>query len=185
MISDLQKQTGIDARQASRHVGIGYRRLLRWRKRASTGEPVLASPGPKKVAPLPLHELWSMVADLRHRRRRTFGTTALQKKTRDAISRRDLAGMVAQERAAQYRARRQVFKRVTWHRPNLAWAIDATDLGKDSHGQRLYAHQTQDLASRYGFESMVALASKGKPVADHLRRLIKAHGINARVELTH
>jgi transposase InsO family protein len=176
MISELQKQTGTNALQVSSLAGIGYHRLLRWRKRASTGEPVLASPGPKKVGPLPLHEIKAMVADLRHRRRRTFGTVALYQHARHGISRRELARLVAQERGAQYRARRQVFKRVVWHRPNLAWTMDATELGKDSGGQRLYAHQTQDLASRYGFKSMLSLASKGKPLAAHLRRLIEAYG---------
>jgi hypothetical protein len=176
MIADLQKRTGTSALQASGMAGVGYRRFLRWRRRAGTGVPVLALPGPKKTGNLPLDELRSMIEELRHRNRRTLGTTDLYEQTRHAISRRELAALIARERATQWRARRQVFKRITWHRPNLAWAMDATDLGKDSREKRLFAHQTQDLASRYGFQSMLALESKGKPLAEHLRRLIEEHG---------
>jgi transposase InsO family protein len=176
MIGELQRQTGANGVQVSEAVGLGYRRLLRWRKRASAGKPALVPPGPKKTAPLPLAELKAEIAALSHGRRRSNGTTELYSRNRNAISRREMARLVAEERGQQNRSRRQVCKRVTWHAPNLAWAIDTTERGRDSHGQKLYVHATQDLCSRYRFNPLVALESKGEPVAVYLDGLFSKYG---------
>ena len=176
MIAQLQQRSGLSTREASEALGLGYRRLLRWQKRAGAGAPALAIPGPKKSGPLPLEAVREEVAALRHHRCRTTGTTALYERHQGVISRRDLARLVAEERGRQEQARRQVYRRITWHVPNVAWAIDATERGRDRLGRKLYVHAVQDLCSRYRFAPLVALESKGAAVAAHLGKLFRRHG---------
>jgi len=175
MIGELQTQTKADGRQVSTAVGIGYRRLLRWRKRAKAGQPALIPPGPKKALPLPLAELKVEIALLRHGRRRSQGTGALYTQHRGTISRRALGRLVSEERARQNHVLRRACKRVTWHEPNLAWAIDTTERGRDQHGEKLYIHAVRDLCSHYGFEPKPAVVSVGEDVAAHLDQLFQRY----------
>ena len=172
----LQEQTNGSVRQLSGLVGLGYRRFLRWRGRVSTGKPVLIPPGPKKTAALPLAALKAEIAALSHGRKRTHGTGALYGRYRGAISRRDLARLVATERTSQERTRRQICKRVDWHVPNLAWAIDAAERGRDRYGSRLFIHAVRDLCSRYGFGPMSTTESKGTEIADYIEGLFERYG---------
>lgn len=176
MIQKLQMQTHSSARELSAAVGVGYHRLLRWRQRVQAGEPALARPGPKKTGPLPLAAVREEIARLRHGAKRSRGTLALQARYQPVISRRAFAGWVAQERTDQNRKRRQVCKRVTWKEPNVAWAIDATERGRDQRGRKLIVHAVQDLCTRYRFPALVATESKGPAVAAHLEKLFQQHG---------
>lgn len=175
-MKDLQTTIGGSSRQLCELVGVGYRRFLRWRGRASAGRPALARPGPKKTSVLPVAQLQAEIAALRHGLRRSHGTIRLQHRYGSAISRRDLARLVAAERIAQTRARAQVCKRIQWHQPNLAWAIDATERGRDAEGMKLYIHVTRDLSSRYGFEPMASTDAKGEKIAEHMEELFRRHG---------
>lgn len=175
-MKELQQSTNGSARQLTKLVGLGYRRFLRWRGRAGAGKAALIRPGPKKTVALPIAALKAEIASLRHGRRRSRGTSGLYARYRHAISRRELARMVAAERADQAKARRQICKRIDWHQPNLAWAIDATERGRDAQGRKLYIHAVRDLASRYGFEPMSSTESKGQEIADHLEKLFQRHG---------
>jgi transposase InsO family protein len=65
---------------------------------------------------------------------------------------------------------------VTWHAPNLAWAIDTTERGRDHAGRRLYIHAVRDLCSRYGFEPLSSIESKGEMIAAYLEKLFHRHG---------
>ena len=176
LVEDIQERTGASARTIASAARLGYRRLQRWRARLSASQPVLAAPGPKKTADLPLAELKAEIAALRHRRRRTQGTTELYARYRAAISRRALARYVAEERANRNRARRQVCKHVRWLWPNLAWAIDATELGRDQNGRKLYIHAARDLCSRFGFGPLSQTQSTGLTVADYIEQLFRQHG---------
>lgn len=176
MINDLQKHTDTSAREMSDALGLGYRTLLRWRKRTSGGQPPLVPPGPKKTGPLPLDEVRREIEAMRHGARRSQGVCALQARYTQSISRRNIAEMVAEVRTRKVSERRQVSKRVSWKEPNLAWAIDATEQGKDEQGGRLYIHAVQDLCTRYRFAPLVAVESKGEAVAAHLQGLFRRHG---------
>jgi len=176
MIHELQTGTGVSARAASAALKLNYRRLLRWRQRTSAGAPALVPPGPKKSGPLPLAEVQAEITALRHGRKRTHGTTELQTRHRSAISRRELARLVAAERGQQNAVRQQLCKHVTWHAPNVAWAIDATERGRDRRRRKLYVHAVQDLCTRYRFAPLAALESKGTAVAAHLEKLFRRHG---------
>ncbi len=109
------------------------------------GEPVLARPGPKTTGPLPLAEVWAEIEQLRHGRKRSRGTLALRALYESVLSRRALSGLVAEERNQRNKTRRQIFKRVALKEPNLAWAIDATERGRDQRGRQLFVHAVQDL----------------------------------------
>ena len=176
MLKDLQTTTGASARALSPALGLGYRRLLRWQQRAEAGQPVLRRPGPAKTGPLPLAELRRDIEQLRHGRQRSQGVLALQERYRPFLSRRDLAQLVATERAARELARRQRHQRVQWHEPDVAWVIDATERGADRAGRKLMVHAVQDLCTRYRFAPLVAVESKGPAVARHLAALFRRHG---------
>ncbi|HTO21703.1 MAG TPA: transposase family protein, partial [Spirochaetia bacterium] len=176
MIQSIQEQTKASARRVCAAAGLGYRRLLRWRARASVGTPVLVAPGPKKIAVLPLAALEAEITSLPHGRKRTHGTGTLYLRHRDVISRRALARLVAAERTRQRDARRQLGKHIQWHLPNLAWAIDASERERDAAGRKLHIHSVRDLCSRYGFEPYAATESNGSDIAAHLQRLFKRYG---------
>jgi transposase InsO family protein len=176
MINDLQKQTETNTRDLSAALGLGYRTLLRWRKRVSGGKPPLTLPGPKKTGPLPLDEVGREIEALWHGPRRSQGVCALQARYTQTLSRRAVAGMVAEVRTRQNAERRQVSKRVTWKEPNLAWAIDGTQIGKDEQNAPLHIHAVRDLCTRYDFEPLVDTESKGEAVALHLEHLFEKHG---------
>ena len=176
MIENLQQQSDQSTRAVSEALGLGYRRLLRWRQRTGTGAPALVPPGPKKTGPLPLEAVRAEVAALRHHQRRSEGTVAVYHRYQGVISRRELARLVAEERGKQEQTRRRLHRRVVWHVPNVAWAIDATERGRDRLGRKLFVHAVQDLCSRYRFEPLVALESRGPAVAEHLAKLFRRHG---------
>jgi transposase InsO family protein len=176
MINDLQSRTQASTREISDAVGLGYRTLLRWRRRVSGGNPPLTPPGPKKTGPLPLEEVRREIEALRHGRRRSRGICALQVRYQSVISRRSVSEMAAEERSKRNLARQKVCKHVAWKEPNLAWSIDGTERGRDQQGERLHVHAVQDLCSRYRFEPLVATESKGEAVALHLERLFQKYG---------
>jgi len=176
MIKILQQQSGLSTRETSGALGLSYRRLLRWQQRTGAGAPALVSPGPKKSGPLPLETVRADVAALRHHRRRSDGTVAMYERYQGVISRRALAQLVSEERGKQEQQRRRLYRRVEWHVPNVAWAIDATERGRDRKGRKLFVHAVQDLCSRYRFAPLVALESKGPAVAEHLEKLFRRHG---------
>jgi transposase InsO family protein len=176
MINALQTHSQTSTREVSNAIGLGYKTLLRWRRRVSAGQPPLIPPGPKKTGPLPLGEVRREIEALRHGRRRSRGVGALQAQYQSVISRRGLSLLVAEERTRRNLLRRQQCKHITWKEPNLAWAIDATERGRDEQCQRLYVHAVQDLCTRYRFAPMVAIESKGEAVAEHLAELFRKHG---------
>lgn len=176
MVKDLQAATGASARALSPALGLDARRLRRWQQRVGAGQPVLRRPGPPKSGPLPLAELRHDIEQLRHGRQRTQGTLALQERYRPVISRRDLAQLVATERAARELARRQRGRRVQWHEPDIAWVTDATEVGADRAGRKLFVHAVQDLCTHHRFAPLVAVESKGRAIARHLAGLFRKHG---------
>lgn len=176
MIKDLQSQSGASARALSPGLGLSYRRLRRWQRRAESGQPVLRRPGPAKSGPLPLEAVRQEIEQLRHGRRRSRGTLALQARYRAVLSRRDLAQLVAAERLVRELARRQRVRRVQWHEPDLAWVIDGTEWGKDASGRRLMVHPVHDLCSRFRFPPLVAIESRGPAIARHLAGLFRRYG---------
>jgi transposase len=163
-------ETGGSCRRVLTAAGLCRATYYRWTGRLHRQEPLVLTPGPKKDAPLNLEVLQAEVRLMRHRRQRSFGTTALYQEHRREISRRHLQGRVREERRRVHAERRASLKRITWHVPGMAGAMDGTEIGSD---QLL---NMQDLASRYKFDPFLAASLSGKQVAEQLERTIVAHG---------
>jgi hypothetical protein len=176
MSQKIQITSRLTTRELCQHLTLSYGTLLRWRRRATNGLPLLRRPGPKKLGPLPFEKLRQEVGQLLHNKKRTAGSGALYTKYRDLISRRDLSALINQQRRNQTQQRRRNFTRITWKEPNLAWSIDATEYGRDKTGRKLYVIATQDLASRYSFAPLVTIDPSAQQVVAYLRQLFHRHG---------
>ena len=176
MIEELQKETGGSNRQVAHAIGLNYRTLLRWQKRASAGEAVLARPGPKKRGPLPLAEVRAEIEACVTAANEAWGDGTYRPVHAGRLPARAGVSLVAAVRHERNRQRQQVCKHVSWKEPNLAWALDATERERDLLGKKLLLHEVQDLCSRYRFDPLVALESKGEAVARHLEALFRKHG---------
>ncbi len=176
MSQNIQSKRGLKTRQLVLRLGVARSTWQRWNGRSQRGEPLLNKPGPKKLGPLPLGQLALEIKNLRHHLKRTSQTGPLYQKYREAISRRDIAQKVVQERKRHMQSRRNHKQHIEWKQPNLAWAIDATEYTRDGTGQKLWVHAVRDLATRYQHEPLTALESRGVAVAAHLEMLFRRHG---------
>jgi len=169
-VEKIRMETGGSYRQVLEAAGLSRATFHRWTARLRHEEPFVQTPGPKKEAPLDLEALLSQVQQMKHRRRRSFGTTALYESHREEISRRQLQGLVKDERRRVNAERRRSLRRIMWLVPGMAWAMDDTGIGP------VELHQLQDLASRYKYEPFLAATISGEQVAEHLERIIEVHG---------
>lgn len=176
MSEALRDQLGRSARALCRGLALPDRTFLRWRARRQQGAPVVQSPGPKKIHPLPLAELQVRVAMLIHRTHRTFGTPALAHELTEQVSTRQLSACVEEHRLNLRRQQRQSFQRIEWTAPNLAWSLDGSETRADGQQVKLRFVASQDLASRYRFEPLFALEPEGDRIAEHLDQLFARHG---------
>lgn len=143
--------------------------VLRWRARAEAGAPLVEQPGVKKKEPLDLETVRRRIAELRHGRRRTAGTTTLQEQLADVISRRRFQELVEQER----RNLVDDMKRIQWLRPGTAWSIDTTQYGPE----KLMITPLRDLASKYQLPTpLVEPREDGKKIALYLDLMFKREG---------
>jgi hypothetical protein len=157
-------------------LALPYRSVLRWRHRCHQGVPVVQSPGPRKINPLPLAELQSRVAELAHRNHRTFGAPALATELADRVSTRQVAQCVADHRRELRRVQRRSYRRIEWTMPNVAWSLDGSETMADEQQLKLRFVAFQDLASRYRLEPFFALSLPGGEIAAHLDHLLREHG---------
>jgi hypothetical protein len=170
-------ETGISHRQLCPGLALPCSTFQRWRARIHEGRAPREQPGSKKIAPLPLAELREQISRLPHRRRRTAGTTALYQAHRDHISRRHLNTLVSQARSHHHRACRAQWLNLTWHGPNVAWALDGAECLPDEAGQKLLLVGWQDLASSFQFEPLVSLQQTAVMVTDRLSQMFLRHGV--------
>ena len=177
MSQKLQTTSRLTTRELCQHLALSYGTLLRWRRRARNGAPLLRRPGPKKLGALPFEQLRWEVQQLVHKKKRTAGSGPLYLKYRDSISRRYLTRLISQQRRNQIQGRRRRLTRITWKEPNLAWSIDATEYPRDKTGRKLWVIATRDLASRYSFEPLVTIDPNAQQVASYLTKLFHRHGL--------
>jgi transposase-like protein len=174
MTQTLQTQTGLATKDLCQRLGLPSSTLRRWRHRQCQGKPLLQTPGPKKLAPLPVAELQSKIQALDHGPHRSRATGVLYEEYAGSISRRELSTLIADARQECNRHQRLRWCQVDWTVPNLAWAIDATE-AKDEHS-KLILIATRELASRFFLEPKLSFqAPDGFLVAEHLRRLFQTH----------
>jgi len=169
-VETIRTEVGGSYRQVIEAAGLPWATFHRWTARLRNEEPFVQTPGPKKEVQLNLEDLLAQVRQLKHRRRRSFGTTELYGAHKDQVSRRQLQKLVKIDRGQSKAAKRARMRRVTWLVPGLTWAMDSMRIGP------VDLQQVQDLASRYKFEPFLAKSLSGAQVAEHLERLIEAHG---------
>ena len=169
-VEAIQTKVGGSCRQVLEAVGLPHATFQRWTARLRNDEPLVQTPGPKKEVQLHLGDLLAEVRQMKHRRRRSFGTTELYEEHKEEISRRELQGLVQTERRRRNAEKRASLKRITWPVPGLAWAMDATKIGS------MLLQQVQDLASRYKFGPFLTVSLSGEQIAEHLERIIAEQG---------
>lgn len=146
---------------------IPYSTVLRWKARAAAGSVVIEKAGPKKKPLLDAAALRRQIRQLPHGPRRSSGTGPLHQQWKDFISRRDFQDLVAQERQNKL----DDMKRITWHRPGVAWSMDTTDYGS------MKITPVRDLASKYQIPTpLVQPTEDGTQIALYLDRLFRQEG---------
>jgi len=168
--------TRCSAAQLCRGLGLSYASYQRWRHRLAHGVPVLRTPGPGKVGPLPLDQLQDEMEALVHRAKRTRGTGLAYQRLKSVISRRQLQALVNAQRRRRLRQQRRKLRRIRWTQPNVAWAMDATETHRDPQGCKLIQVVVQDLCSGYRFEPFLDRVLSGGDNARYLEKLFRQHG---------
>lgn len=163
----------LSLRQISHHSGLAYASLKRWLGRVRRGQPVVLPPGPKKWIPPDWDALYRDLLHLHHGRKRSRGAGPLHRKHHEGLSRRRLDQLVAAARRQHHQHRERQRRRLQWHRPNTAWALD--DTWQPEAG--VWIHSIRDLASRFQLEPLAAPAlADGETIAAHLETLFRRHG---------
>lgn len=163
-LDTAQTETGFSAR--SLLVELPRSTILRWQARRHAGQPLLQTPGPKKLQTPDMAALLEQVSQLVHARKRSHGVTALYLEHRDEVSRRGFQRLVREERDH----RLSTMQRIHWLLANTAWAIDGTCF----HGQSLVP--LYDLASHYRFEPLLGESENGHQIAAFLDAAFRRHG---------
>jgi hypothetical protein len=162
MIAEVKKKYSLSNSEIDSQLGLSYATLMRWRRRLSKGQLPVEKPGPKKVEPLDLGQLRQKILDHEHGARRSPGTARLHDAFKEAISRRELGGMIPSVRNDSNRQRAAETCHITWLRPNLARAMDDCQESGVVDGRKLHMHDLSDICSRYKFRP---LASSQLPLA--------------------
>lgn len=159
-----------------RSLGLPYSTLRRWRERRRRSCPIRRQPGPSKIPALPVADFRSQVVQLHHGTKRTRGTGAIVRNFSDWLSRRRVQSFIARLRQRHVRRQREDKLHVTWHLPNLAWAIDALQLRTSPSDPGVVVVLARDLASHFHFEPLVLKAESAEQNLHWLRRLCSRHG---------
>lgn len=126
--------------------------------------------------PLPIHQLRCRLGALRHGNHRSGGVAGLHEDFAGSLSRRELNAVIARQRDRHKRRRRRALLRLTWHQPNLAWAIDATLLRTSPDDPGIRGVLVRDLASHFHFEPLLLEAESAEANLRWLHRLVDCHG---------
>lgn len=172
----LDQATGYSVRLLAQGLACSTTTIKRWRRRHRAGQPVRRPPGPRPSLPLPLDQLRREIAQLPHRRHRTLNMQPFIQRFRGAFSRRQIQHHVRAHRIELRRQHRQSLRRVRWRIPNTAWAIDATDVGRDRLGRMLRLISCRDLASRFQFEPRACLTVDAQTINEYLLQLFRRYG---------
>jgi hypothetical protein len=172
MIENMKTTFSLSYACLASQAGLSYRTLMRWKERLANGMSAVGKRGPKKVRPLDLTELKAKVRDLDHGAKRSRGTGKLHEVYGKAISRRELNALVIQARNETNDRRKAETCRVSWLRPNLAWAVDDCQKSDIEASETLHLHNLTDLCSRYKLPPIASGSLPcGEEVAGHLAYL--------------
>jgi hypothetical protein len=175
-VKEAESRTGLPRRCVCAHLHVPWASLGRWRYRTRTGAVLVRPPGPAKLVAPDMAVIRGQVKLLAHGLKRTAGTAALYACHRESISRRELAQLVAQAREECNREKREQLQRVSWLRTGVAWSMDATECEQRSvGGLKVFAHQLEELCSRYRFAPIGGEYPTGEQIAAHLDRHLSTH----------
>lgn len=153
-------------------MGLSYDSFLRWKRRIKKGEEPVCRPGPRKLERIDLAGLQQAIANLKHARKRTSDTGELYRDYSRQVSRRQLNIMVEQARKEHANRRASGMQRIFWHYPDLAWAIDGSELSAEPARSKHIMYTVQDLCSHYKFPPIAGPDIPcGEEVAGHFARL--------------
>jgi hypothetical protein len=178
LFSDVTLRCGFSLRRATRILGVPRSCHNRWKHRAANKVPLVQSPGPRKMVAADIAAITDDIAALTHGTQRTGGTTALYKRYRDSISRRDLQAMIKDERTRQVAERREGFDEVRWQGAGIVWAMDDTLYNeRDKEGRQLMIHHVRDIGAHYSLQPMAGIDHPhGMEVAANLHTLCNRYG---------
>jgi hypothetical protein len=172
MIAEAKSRYSLPIRTLAAEMGLSPATLTRWRGRLRRGEVAVGRRGPRKVKPLNLNELKERIQGLGHGRKRSQGSGSLHRAYAGSVSRRELDAMVRAVRQETARSRVADGYRVSWLRPNLAWAMDDCQKTERAVGGTLHLHNLTDLHSRYRLPPLASHSIPcGEEVAGHLQFL--------------
>ncbi len=159
-------------------MGISNSNVRRWLSRLRNGEPLINQRGPKVFTSADMNEAIQFdLHGLQHGYRRSYGTQVMYQKYRGNISIRSLDKLVKQTRRDVISVSRKNNKQVSWYGSGLVWAMDDTEVTRNTENGKITLHQIRDLASRYVFPPVESKnVPDGKIVAENLDRLFKRHG---------
>ena len=171
----MQTKVKWPLRKVCKELGVPYSSFMRWKERRDNSEPLLNKPGPDKVEPLDIVNLFAEILALSHGNKRTGGTGALYEKYRARISRRELLVLVEATRREIRREERMTMRRIDWKSPGIVWSLDDTEHKEADAKKKL--HMSEDLGSKYKFTPLTgdALAT-GEEVAAHMEWLFEKYG---------
>lgn len=137
---------------------------------------MIITPGPKKVIPPDIAKVNEEIRSLCRGKKTTPGTGDLILKYEDQLSRRDLAGLLKMAKFDYRVERRKNMRRVQCLKVGLIWIMDATELGKNKLGVKIYVQNTQDWATSYKLSPIVTKNLSGKQIARLLLKLFRKYG---------
>jgi transposase len=86
-LSQLKTQVHWPYKRLCSSTGLSYASFCRWKRRLDCGQPAFFKPGPRKVAPLRLEDLRTVLCHLKHGHQRSGGVGSVYQQYRDQISR--------------------------------------------------------------------------------------------------
>jgi len=177
IVDEVKTSSHLPYRQVCGLIRVPYSSFMRLRRRHKSSMMLINRPGPAKVRPPSFAQLAQEIARLRHGTKRTAGTGKLYAAYAADISRRDFEDMVNRARHEACSDHRRSLRRMRWHVPGVAWALDPTEyVQADTFGKSVFLTNMQDLASRYKFPPLCGAYPQGKDVAVHLKHQLETFG---------
>ncbi|SVE10107.1 uncharacterized protein METZ01_LOCUS462961, partial [marine metagenome] len=175
-------------------IGLGERRFFRWNEEKKLftpsfnleiEEPIIKG-DLRGVAPQVAHppepkaseleEIRMKITHLKHKKKRTHGTTALYQQHKGNVSRRQFQYMVKEERKLKNTQFSEKMTRIKWRVTNSCWALDDTFFAKDENGNKVFIHNIKDLATQFILPPLAGKFVCGKEVASNLEKLFIQFG---------
>lgn len=177
MVEHLKEKTSLRYLDISREVEIPHASLTRWRSRLRRGLPLWEPPGPKKVPRFDLAGLEEEIRRLSHRRKRTRGAGALERKYAPDVSRRKLMAMVKVVRQEMVSEIRESQTRIEWRVAGVVSSMDETERPANPEEGNVTLLSSLELGARYVLPPLLKDGpALGTEVADHLRSQFEIHG---------